>query len=61
MKRNRMFDELVAKIPKETMERVSKQMSCKWFRRGDCGRGLPKTSCGLKGCVAWEEYKEEKK
>lgn len=59
MKRNKLFDELVARIQKETMERVEKQMTCKWFRGGDCGKGLPGTPCILKGCVAWEEYKED--
>lgn len=59
MKRNKQFDELVARIPKETMEQVKKQMTCKWFRGGDCGKGLPETPCDLKGCVAWEEYKED--
>ena len=61
MKRNKQFEELVARIPKETMERVRKQMTCKWFRGGDCGKGLPETPCVLAGCVAWEEYKEDEK
>jgi len=61
MKRNRQFDELLARIPEETKQRVAKQMSCKWYRGGDCGKGLPDTPCILKGCVAWEEYKEESK
>lgn len=60
MKRNRQFDELVARIPKETMERVRKQMSCKWLRNGDeCGKGLPGTPCEVVGCVAWQEYEKE--
>ena len=60
MKRNRMFDELVAKIPEETMRRVEKQMSCKWFRNGgECGKGLPGTPCEIVGCVAWQYYKED--
>lgn len=60
MKRNKLFDKIVARIPKETMERVHKQMSCKWYcNGGDCGKGLPGTPCILEGCVAWEEYKEE--
>lgn len=61
MKRNKKFDELVAKIPEETMRRVSKMMSCKWLRNGDeCGKGLPGTPCEVVGCVAWEHYEEEK-
>lgn len=52
-----MFDELLAKVPQETKDRVARQMSCKWFRGGDCGKGLPNTPCNLVGCVAWEEYK----
>lgn len=60
MKRNRQFDELLAKVPEETKRRVEKQMTCKWLRNGDeCGKGLPCTPCIVKGCVAWEEYKEE--
>lgn len=60
MKRNKQFDELVARIPKETMERVKKQMTCKWYcNGGDCGKGLPGTPCELTGCVAWEEFKED--
>lgn len=60
MKRNRMFDELVAKIPEETMRRVKKQMSCKWLVYGDeCGRGLQRIPCKVDGCVDWEKYEEE--
>jgi hypothetical protein len=59
MKRNIRFEELLARVPQETKERVHKMMSCKWYLGGDCGKGLPGTPCELKGCVAWEEYKEE--
>ena len=59
MKRNGQFDELFARIPIETMERVNKAMSCKWFRGGDCGKGLPGTPCEVVGCVAWQEYEKE--
>ena len=60
MKRNRMFDELLAKVPQETKDRVSKMMSCKWLRYGDeCGKGLPGTPCEVVGCVAWQEYEKE--
>ena len=59
MKRNKQFEELSAKVPEETKRRVEKQMSCKWFRGGDCGKGLPDTPCILEGCVAWEHYEED--
>jgi hypothetical protein len=63
MKRNRRFDELLAKVPEETKQKVEKQMACKWFRNGEeCGKGLPGTPCEIVGCVAWEHYaKEEQK
>ena len=59
MKRNRRFDELIAKIPKETMERVKKQMTCKWLINGDeCGL---KGSCNPDNCKSWEHYEEERR
>ena len=61
MKRNKMFDELVAKIPEEAKRIVEKQMSCKWLRNGnECGKGLPRTPCEVVGCVAWQEWEESK-
>lgn len=48
------------KMMKVIDEMIRKQISCKWFHGGDCGKGLPGTHCELKGCVAWEEYKERK-
>lgn len=59
MKRNKIFEEVLAKVPQETKDRVWKQMSCKWFRGGDCGKGLPGTPCEIVGCVAWEKFKKE--
>ena len=60
MKRNKTFDELCSRIPKETMARVKRQMECKWLRNGEeCGKGLPGTPCEPVGCVAWQSYKEE--
>lgn len=60
VRNNKKLKEFLAKIPKETMDRVKKQMSCKWLRYGDeCGKGLPGTPCGVTGCVAWEEYENE--
>lgn len=59
MKRNKQFDELVVRIPQEMKDRVWKEMSCKWYRSGDCGKGLPGTPCDIVGCVAWEEYKKK--
>jgi hypothetical protein len=47
------------KMMKVIDEMVHKQMICKWFRGGDCGKGLPGTPCEIKGCVAWGKYKEE--
>lgn len=56
MKRNKMFDELVAKIPQETKDRVNKMMFCKWLHNGDeCSKGLPGTPCEVVGCVTWLE------
>lgn len=55
----KVIDESAPIIQKEAMERIHKQISCKWFCGGDCGKGLPGTPCELKGCVAWEEYKEK--
>lgn len=56
---NPLFEELVKNVPEEIKRMVEKQMSCKWLRNGDeCGKGLPGTSCIVKGCVAWEEYKK---
>ena len=62
MKRNKLFDEIVARIPKETMERVRKQMTCRWYYNGgDCG--LPGvasgTPCMPDGCDSWECWKKE--
>lgn len=55
-------DDITARIPQETLDRVRKQMSCKWYcNGGECGKGLPGTPCELVGCVAWEENKEDKK
>lgn len=59
MKRSRQFDELLARVPEEIKQKVAKQMTCKWFRGGDCGKGLPGTPCEVVGCVAWEHYKED--
>lgn len=54
MKRNELFDNLSARIPQETYDRVKKQMTCAYyFNGGDCSKGLPGTPCELKGCVAW--------
>lgn len=62
MKRNKQFDELLAKVPEETKRLVKKQMTCKWLRYGEeCGKGLPGTPCIVKGCVAWEHYEEDGK
>lgn len=52
-------DDITARIPQETLDRVKKQMSCKWYYNGgDCGKGLPGTPCHVVGCVTWEENKE---
>ena len=60
MKRNKQFDELLARVPEETKRIVEKQMTCKWLRNGEeCGKGLPGTPCIVKGCVAWEHYEEK--
>lgn len=57
---NPLFEELVKNVPEETKRMVEKQMTCKWLRNGEeCGKGLPGTPCIVKGCVAWEEYKED--
>lgn len=58
MKRNRQFDELLARVPEETKRRVDKQLSCKWLRNGDeCSiKGV----CNPDGCLSWEKYKDEK-
>jgi hypothetical protein len=60
MKRNRLFDEQLAKVPEETKRMVEKQMTCKWLRNGDeCSKGLPGTPCIVKGYVAWKHYRED--
>lgn len=61
MKRNKQFDELVAKIPQETFDRVKKQMTCAHFNGGDCFKGLPGTPCILEGCIAWRLHKDFEK
>ena len=56
-----VLKEILSRIDPEVYAKVSKQMDCKWYQGGDCGKGLPGTPCELKGCVAWEQYEEEKK
>lgn len=54
-----LLKSLLERIPQETKDRVSKQMSCIWFRGGDCGKGLPGTPCEMKGCVAWTDHSNQ--
>ena len=61
MKRNKLFDELSARVPNETYERVKKQMTCAYFNGGDCSKGLPGTPCILEGCVAWRLHSDFEK
>ena len=58
----RIYQKAVKNVPEETKRMVEKQMTCKWLRNGEeCGKGLLGTPCIVKGCVAWEEYKEDEK
>lgn len=54
--------ELLARVPKETYDKVSKQMTCAYyFNGGDCSKGLPGTPCILEGCVAWRLHPDFEK
>ena len=60
MKRNRLFEELLANVPEETKRKVEKAMTCAYYYNGgDCAKGLLGTPCKVVGCVAWRE-KENK-
>lgn len=54
--------ELLARVSKETYDKVSKQMTCAYyFNGGDCSKGLPGTPCVLEGCVAWRLHPDFEK
>lgn len=52
--------EIMARITQETMDRVKKQMSCKWLSNSDECKKEPGTLCDVTNCKKWEINEEMK-